>query len=327
MANSTSPALRKHGLTYLLDTEPGISRLGRPGHFRYRYPNGKPVRDQKTLAWIRKLAIPPAWTEVWISPSRKTHLAATGRDVRGRKQYRYHPDFMALRDRDKFSHLVTFAKALPHIKRRIRSDIRKPGLPKEKILAAVIMLLDETLIRIGNRDYARDNGSYGLTTLLNRHVKVKGSQIRFLFRGKSGRRWSLSIRDRRVAGVVRACQELPGQHLFEYSGDDGLVQAIGSADVNAYLREISGDDITAKDFRTWAGTLLAAKAFCRSDSRPSAAGVKKVVAAVAGQLGNTVAVCRKCYIHPAIISAFLDGSLFLRRSGFEQSVIRFLARA
>ncbi|HEY4276200.1 MAG TPA: hypothetical protein VGM68_11985 [Rhizomicrobium sp.] len=319
-------ALRRHGLTYLLDTSPGISRHGKPGHFQYRCPTGKPVRDQKTLRRIRALAIPPAWTDVWISSSEKGHLAATGRDARGRKQYRYHPYFVALRDRDKFDHLLIFAKALPRIKKRARSDIRKPGLSKEKILAAVILLLDETLIRIGNEDYARDNGSYGLTTLLNRHVKVKGPEIRFLFRGKSGRQWSLSIRDPRIAKVVRACQELPGQHLFEYRSEDGQVHAIGSADVNAYLQEISGDAITAKDFRTWAGTLLAAKAFSKCADRPNAASVRKIVAAVADQLGNTVAVCRRCYIHPAVISAFLEGRLVLNSAGFEQNVIRFLAR-
>lgn len=326
MAGTTSPTLRKQGLTYLLDTMPGITRHGPPGRYSYRSPNGKIVRDRRTLARIRKLAIPPAWTEVWISPSPNGHLAATGRDARGRKQYRYHPRFIALRDRDKFFHLTTFAKALPRIKRHIRADLRRPGLSKRKILAAVVGLLDGTLIRIGNENYARANGSYGLTTLLNRHVKVTGAELRFLFRGKSGKTWDLSIRDRRIAKVVSACQELPGEHLFEYRDGNMTVHAIGSADVNAYLRRISGEEITAKDFRTWAGTLLAARAFCRFEGPASAAAVRRIVAGVADQLGNTVAVCRKCYIHPAIVAGFLDGNLALDPSSFEKSMIRFLER-
>jgi DNA topoisomerase-1 len=320
-------AARRAGLRYMSDAAPGIARRGRPGHFSYAMPSGKRVHDAATLKRIARLAIPPAWKEVWIAPFANAHLAATGRDARGRKQYRYHPAFVASRDSDKYAHLAAFAKSLPSLRRRLRDDLHRPGLPREKILAAIVTLLEETLIRIGNEDYARTNNSFGLTTLRNRHVKVRGAELRFLFRGKSGKQWSLSVRDRRVARVIRECQDLPGQHLFEYRNGDGVVHAVTSTDVNAYLREISGRDISAKDFRTWAGTLQAARKFASWDGKPGPGAVRAVIAQVAERLGNTVAVCRKCYVHPAVISGFLDGSLKLGAGEKEDALLRFFAQA
>ncbi len=253
-------AARAAGLCYVSDEAlGGISRHGRPGHFHYRSPGGKTVRDRGTLKRIQALAIPPAWKDVWIAPVANAHLMATGRDARGRKQYRYHPDFAAVRDADKYAHLAHFAASLPALRRRLKQDLARPGLPREKVLATIVSLLEQTLIRVGNEDYAQANRSFGLTTLRNRHVRVRGEELRFLFRGKSGKQWSLSLRDRRVARVLRSCQELPGQHLFEYRESDGSVRAISSSDVNAYLREIANADISAKDFRTWAGTVKAAE--------------------------------------------------------------------
>src|ERR1051326_1180569 len=231
--------MKKQNLVYVDDeTVPGIKRCGRPGRFFYRLPSGKKLTDRRQIARIAALAIPPAWNDVWISPLPHAHLAATGRDAKGRKQYRYHPDFVAVRDAAKYAHLVEFAESLPALRRKLAADLKKPGLPREKVLAVVVTLLEETLIRIGNEDYARVNASYGLTTLRNRHVRVKGEELRFSFRGKSGRRWNLKLRDRRIAALVRRCQELPGQHLFEYRGADGKVQSISSADVNAYLKAV-----------------------------------------------------------------------------------------
>jgi len=300
------------GLRYVTDQQPGIVRLGHKARFRYRLSSGKSVRDRAILERIKGLAIPPAWTSVWISPQPEAHLQATGRDARGRKQYRYHPDFAAIRDSAKYAHLVDFAKSLPDLRRRLKRDLRRTGLPREKILAAIVTLLEETLIRVGNEDYARNNRSFGLTTLRNRHVKVRGGEIAFLFKGKSGKEWSLSLRNKRVAKIVRSCQDLPGQHLFEYRGEDGSVHGVSSSDVNAYLKEISGRDITAKDFRTWAGTVKAAIAFNNFSGPASKKATRAIVAGVAEELGNTIAVCRKCYIHPAIFSGFEDGTLRLR---------------
>jgi DNA topoisomerase-1 len=325
-AKNPGRAAKQAGLHYVTDAMPGISRHGRPGHFFYTAPSGKRVRDKAVLKRIAHLAIPPAWRDVWIARDDHAHLAATGRDAKGRKQYRYHPAFAASRDADKYEHLVSFARALPVLRKKLRTDLRRKGLPREKILAVIVTLLEETLIRIGNEDYARANHSFGLTTLRNRHVRVRGPELRFLFRGKSGKQWNLSVRDRRVAKVIRDCQDLPGQHLFEYRNGDGTVHAVSSTDVNAYLREISGRDITAKDFRTWAGTVAAASAFTASSDPPGPRAVRAVVAQVAERLGNTVAVCRKCYIHPAIIAGFLDGRLGSRQSGSERSVLRFISR-
>jgi DNA topoisomerase I len=311
--NGATPEGAAHfaGLQYVSDDMPGIARIGRNGHFRYRSTNGKPVRDRVILARIRSMAIPPAWRKVWIAPWPDAHLQATGRDARGRKQYRYHQEFAAIRDAAKFSHLVEFAGALPVIRRQIKRDLNRPGMPREKILAAVVSLLEDTLIRVGNEDYARANQSFGLTTLRNRHARVRGSEMRFLFRGKSGKEWSLSLRNRRVAKVVRSCQELPGQHLFEYRNGDGTIHRLTSSDVNAYLRQISGREITAKDFRTWAGTVEAAMRLLRAAEPPSKRLVRSVIAEVAEELGNTVAVCRKCYIHPRVLSDFENGKLKL----------------
>jgi DNA topoisomerase-1 len=307
----TRTAARAAGLRYINDEGlPGITRHGPTGRFHYKRPGGKVVRDRATLKRIRALAIPPAWENVWIAPFANAHLMATGRDKRGRKQYRYHADFAAVRDADKYARLTDFAASLPTLRRRLKYDLARPGLSREKVLATIVTLLEETLIRIGNEDYARANRSFGLTTLRNGHVKVRGPELRFLFRGKSGKQWSLSVRDRRVARVIRSCQELPGQHLFEYRDADGAVRAVSSSDVNAYLREITGAEISAKDFRTWAGTVKAVAAFHASEGGKAA--VHAVVSAVADELGNTVAVCRKCYIHPKILAAIEAGDLRLR---------------
>ncbi|HEY8255174.1 MAG TPA: hypothetical protein VIG39_11060 [Rhizomicrobium sp.] len=330
----TREAAKAVGLRYVSDQQRGISRIGKPGHFRYRGPDGKPIKDRETLGRIKHLVIPPAWTQVWIAPGADDHLQATGRDARGRKQYRYHADFAQIRDAVKYAHLVEFAEALPSLRHRLKRDLKQPGLPREKILAAIVTLLEQTLIRIGNEDYARANNSFGLTTLRNRHVKVKGAEVRFLFKGKSGKQWSLSLRDRRVAKVVRSCQELPGQNLFEYRGDDGAVHGVSSSDVNDYLREITGRDITAKDFRTWAGTVKAAMGFCEQEGPFTKKAVRTVIAAVAEELGNTVAVCRKCYVHPGVLAGFEAGTLRLKvpargRDGMnaqELAVLAYLKR-
>jgi DNA topoisomerase-1 len=259
---------------------------------------------------------------------------ATGRDARGRKQYRYHSGFAAVRDADKYAHLAEFAASLPALRRRLKRDLARAGLPREKVLATIVSLLEQTLIRVGNEDYARTNHSFGLTTLRNRHVRIRGPELRFLFRGKSGKQWSLALRDRRVARVIRSCQELPGQHLFEYRDADGVVRAISSSDVNAYLREITGADISAKDFRTWAGTVKAAMAFRAAPDKTLKKTSRAIIAAVAEELGNTAAVCRKCYIHPSILSAAESGALSLSvprkgRNGLspaECAVLAFLRR-
>lgn len=328
-------AARAAGLRYVNDeTLPGITRYGAPGHFRYLRPNGKRLRDKATLKRIRALAIPPAWKDVWIAPFANAHLMATGRDARGRKQYRYHSGFAAVRDADKYARLADFAASLPKLRRRLKRDLGRSGLPREKVLATIISLLEQTLIRVGNEDYARTNHSFGLTTLRNRHVRVRGPQLRFLFRGKSGKQWSLALRDRRVARVIRSCQELPGQHLFEYRDGDGAVRAISSSDVNTYLREITGTDISAKDFRTWAGTVKAAMVFQAAPKKIPKQTARAVVAAVAEELGNTAAVCRKCYIHPRILTALESADLALSvppkgRNGLsraECAVLAFLRR-
>ena len=328
-------AARAAGLRYVNDeTIAGITRHGAAGHFWYKRPDGKPVREKAILKRIRALAIPPAWKNVWIAPFANAHLMATGRDARGRKQYRYHAGFAAMRDADKYAHLTDFVASLPAMRRRLKQDLARPGLSREKVLAAIVTLLEETLIRVGNEDYARTNHSFGLTTLRNGHVKIRGPELRFLFRGKSGKQWSLSMRDRRVARVIRSCQELPGQHLFEYRDADGAVHAVSSSDVNAYLREITGAEISAKDFRTWAGTVKAAMAFRALSGRIDKAAIRAVIAAVADELGNTVAVCRKCYIHPRILTALEAGTLPLRVprrghngwSASECAVLAFLRR-
>jgi DNA topoisomerase-1 len=301
------------GLRYVSDdTTAGIRRVGGKQRPRYVDPNGRPLKDPSELQRVRSLAIPPAWTDVWICPSPNGHLQATGRDARGRKQYRYHARWREVRDEVKYGRLIAFAEALPVIRRRTHEDLARPGLPREKVLATVVQLLEKTLIRVGNEEYARQNGSIGLTTMKDGHAKVDGHSVRFSFRGKSGIEHAIDLQDRRLARVIKACRDLPGQELFQYIDDDGVRQSIGSADVNAYLREIAGDDFTAKDFRTWAGTVLAAQALAALDgAAPQTAAKRHVVAAVesvAKRLGNTKAVCRKCYIHPAILDAFMDGA-------------------
>jgi DNA topoisomerase-1 len=305
-------AARAAGLRYVSDAGPGIQRRRSGRGFSYVGVDGRPVRDRDLRAWIRSIAVPPAWTDVWISPVRNGHIRATGRDARGRKQFRYHPDWRAVRDEAKYGRTIAFARALPAIRERVAADVAKPGLPREKVIATVVRLLELTLLRVGNEEYARDNRSYGLTTLRNRHVRVEGGELRFRFKGKSGKEHDVGVRDRRVARIVKECQELPGQELFQYVDEAGELQAIDSGDVNDYLREVSGEDFTAKDFRTWAGTVLAAGALKAVQTADSEAAAKRnVVAAieeVARSLGNTPAVCRKCYVHPAIIDSYLDGS-------------------
>jgi DNA topoisomerase-1 len=306
-------AAQAAGLTYVSDSEPGIRRRKAGRGFGFLGPDGRKVTDPATLARIRSLAIPPAYRDVWICPDPHGHIQATGRDARGRKQYRYHPRWRDVRDSTKYEHMLDFARALPALRQRIDADMRKPGLSRERVLATVVNLLENTLIRVGNDEYARQNKSYGLTTLRTRHVKVEGSELRFAFRGKSGKTWNLRLRDRRVARVVRACQELPGQNLFQYLDDEGERQTVTSADVNAYLKEATGTAVTAKDFRTWAGTLLAAMALREFEQVDGEARTKKNVKAaierVAARLGNTPTICRKCYVHPEIVAAYLDGGL------------------
>lgn len=303
------------GLVYVSDTEPGIGRRRAGKGVSYRGLDGHPVRDGETLARIRSLAIPPAWTDVWISPDPNGHIQATGRDARGRKQYRYHPRFREVRDSTKYERMLEFAAALPSLRAQVNQDMGRRGMPREKVLATVVHLLETTMIRVGNADYARQNKSHGLTTLNDRHVKVEGSQVRFRFKGKSGKEWNLGLRDRRVARIVKASQDLPGQHLFQYLDEDGERRSVTSGDVNAYLREISGSDITAKDFRTWTGTVLAALALAEYESADSQATarrhVREAIERVAARLGNTPTICRKCYVHPQVIDSYLADQLVL----------------
>ncbi len=302
------------GLRYVSDEDaPGLRRQRRGSGFVYLDAKGKPVRDPAFLKRARALAIPPAWTSVWIASDPNAHLAATGRDAKGRKQYRYNPAFLAVRGLAKFDHLIAFAESLPKIRRAVDAHLALAGMPREKVLATIIALLEQTLIRVGNEDYARQNGSFGLTTLRNRHVRVEGSELRFLFKGKSGKTWRLNVRNRRVAKIIRACQELPGQNLFQYADAEGNPQRVTSSDVNAYLREVSGRDITAKDFRTSAATVEAALAFARLDGEPTKKAVREIIALVAEKLGNTPTICRKCYVHPAVISAFEEKALHIRQ--------------
>jgi DNA topoisomerase-1 len=301
------------GLRYVSDGRPGIRRRRCGKSFCYVTPDGARLADPAALKRIRKLAVPPAWKDVWICPFADGHLQATGRDDRGRKQYRYHPRFRQVRDSTKYEHVIAFAEALPALRAKVRQHMSLPGLPRDKVLATVVYLLDKTLIRVGNDDYARQNKSYGLTTLKNRHVAVNGSEVHFHFMGKSGKEWSAKIRDRRVANIIRACQELPGQELLQYRDDDGTIQDVSSGDVNDYLRQITGRDITAKDFRTWAGTVLAVMALRDADGMAGPAKPNKRLRAaieqVAERLGNTPAICRKCYVHPDVVSCYLDGTL------------------
>jgi DNA topoisomerase-1 len=300
-------------LRYVTDTAPGISRRRRGTGFEYIDPMGKVIRDPEELQRFRSLAIPPAWREVWICPLRNGHLQATGRDAKGRKQHRYHPRWREVRDENKYGRIQAFAKALPAIRETVNNDLQLPGLPRNKVLATVVRLLETSHIRVGNEEYARQNKSYGLATLRNRHVNVSGSTIRFEFRGKSGVEHALDINDRRLARIIKRCQDLPGYELFQYLDDEGRRHTIDSSDVNEYIRQIAGEEFSTKDFRTWAGTVLAARALRQFEIAESASQSKRnivqAIEAVAKKLGNTKAVCRQCYIHPAVIEAYTDGSL------------------
>jgi len=301
------------GLRYVSDEQPGIRRKPSGRGFAYVAPDGAAVRDPHTLLRIRHLVIPPAWTNVWICPSPNGHIQATGRDARGRKQYRYHARWTEVRDTAKYERLQAFAEALPHIRAATERDLRQPGVPRTKVLAAVVRLLEETSIRIGNEEYRRENSSFGLTTMRDRHAEFEGSTLRFRFKGKGGKEHIVELHDRRLAPIVRQCQDIPGQELFQYLDEDGQRHAIESSDVNAYLREISGGDFTAKDFRTWNGTVLAMRYLrvCPQSGSPTA-GKRQVTAAiknVAAELGNTPAVCRRAYVHPVVVNAYFEGSL------------------
>src|SRR3989440_7778291 len=333
-------AAEQAGLQYDSDERPGYSRRAKGKDFEYFDTEGKLIRDEQRLYRIKRVAIPPAWTEVWICPSANGHIQATGRDARGRKQYRYHERWREVRDENKFDRLAQFAKALPNIRRRVARDLKLPGLPQQKVLATIVRLLERTFIRIGNEEYARDNKSFGLTTLKNRHVKVKGAQVVFRFRGKGGRQHELDVTDRRLAKVIAKCQDLPGQDLFQYLEGDGEVRDVTSQDVNEYLRQIAGEDFTAKDFRTWGGTVLAAIALSKQEEvetkKQAKSNIKTAICAVAELLGNTPAVCRKCYIHPVIVDAYLTrtriaglngarkGSVSPGLHSAERAVLKFL---
>ncbi len=299
------------GLRYVSDDRPCITRRRAGKGFSYRSADGERLADKAQVARIKSLAIPPAWSEVWISPSPRGHIQATGRDDKGRKQYRYHPKWHEVRDETKYGRLLAFGRALPGIREAVERDLRRQGLPREKVLATVIRLLDTTLIRVGNEEYARENRSFGLTTMRDRHADAGSNKVTFSFRGKSGQEHEVELHDRRLAGIVKRCQDLPGQELFQYVEDDGSRRPVTSEDVNAYLREIAGEEFTAKDFRTWAGTVLAAQALAAFEEVDSEADAKRnivqAIEAVAKRLGNTRTVCRKCYIHPAVIDAYLDG--------------------
>jgi DNA topoisomerase-1 len=305
-------AAEEAGLRYVSDDRPGYRRRMKHDQFEYLDTEGKPIRDEHRLLRIKRLAIPPAWTDVWICPSPNGHIQATGRDARRRKQYRYHDRWREVRDENKFERLTDFAKALPNIRRRVAQDLKLPGLPRQKVLAAIIRLLERTFIRIGSDEYARENKSFGLTTMQDRHVTVKGARLRFRFRGKSGRQHEVDLTDPRIARIVSKCQDLPGQELFQYVENNGDVRDIASQDVNDYLRELTKQDFTAKDFRTWAGTVLAAIALTVQGEfktqKEAKANVKNAISAVAEFLGNTPAICRKCYVHPALVEAYLSGT-------------------
>lgn len=311
LTEAAHEAAHDAGLRYTTEDQPGIRRVTRGKGFIHVRANGERVKDAAILARIRRLAIPPAWTDVWISPHENGHIQATGRDARRRKQYRYHPRWREMRDENKFGRMMDFARALPRIRRRVGRDLSRRGMPREKVLATVVGLLEASLIRVGNDEYARQNNSYGLTTMRNRHARVTGEKIRFTFPGKSGKRHEIDVRDPQLARLVRRCQEMPGQELFCYEDEEGRTCDVTSQDVNAYLREIAGEDFTAKDFRTWSGTVLAAIALREFEAVTHQAQAKKnVVSAietVARMLGNTPAICRKCYVHPEILECYLAG--------------------
>ena len=310
-SNEHADSARAVGLRYVTDAMPGIGRRAVNEGFEYTGPDGRVIRDADVLERIRKLVIPPAWTDVWICPTERGHLQVTARDAKGRKQYRYHARYREIRDETKFSRMIAFSEVLPKIREGVEQDISLPELAREKVLATVVWLLERTLIRVGNDEYARDNKSFGLTTLRRRHVAVSGAKLRFEFRGKSGVAHTVAVTDRRIARIVQHCQELPGQELFQYLDADGKRQTIDAEDINEYLRQKAGRQVTAKDFRTWAGTILAAMALCDIGPAETEADVKanivRVIDEVAKRLGNTRAVCRKYYVHPAVLEAYRSG--------------------
>ena len=336
-------AAKEAGLVYVNDDMPGITRRKSGKGFSYRGPDGRAITDKAERQRLASLAIPPAYTDVWICPDPRGHIQATGRDDKGRKQYRYHPDFRAVRDSAKYDHMLEFAHVLPQIRERVDQDMSRRGMPAEKVVATVVHLLENTMIRVGNADYVKQNKSHGLTTLRDRHVTFEGNEVRFRFKGKSGKEWKLGLRDRRVARIVRAAQDIPGQHLFQYLDDEGQRQKVTSTEVNAYLREISGRNVTAKDFRTWTGTVLAALALMEYEKCDSQAAAKRnireAIERVSSRLGNTPTICRKCYVHPQVIDAYLADELKLelreeieddlQRSGLrpeERQVLEFLKK-
>ena len=306
-------AAEEAGLRYVNNDSPGYTRKKNGDDFDYYDTEGKEITDEKRLLRIRRIAIPPAWTDVWICPSPNGHIQAVGRDARGRKQYRYHERWREVRDEGKYEKMVLFGQALPKIRKRIEKDLARPGLPREKVLATVIDLLERTFIRVGNEEYAQQNKSFGLTTLKNRHVDVSGTTVKFQFRGKSGVKHKKELDDRRLAKTIKKLQDLPGQELFQYVREDGEIGNITSQDVNEYLKEITGEEFTAKDFRTWAGTVLASLALTAQEpfetKKQAKSNIKTAIHAVATLLGNTPAVCRKCYVHPAVLESYLDGTL------------------
>lgn len=305
-------AAKAAGLRYVSHHTPGIRRMGTLRAFRYLDESGDVIRDEAVLQRIARLAIPPAWTDVWICSNPQGHLQAVGRDVRGRRQYRYHARWRETRDETKFHRMAAFGAALPKIRRQVARHLKEGQLSRSKVLATVVRLLETTFIRIGNRQYLRENGSFGLTTLRDRHVDIRGARVHFYFKGKSKVRHKISIEDRHLAGIVRRLRDLPGYELFQYVDENGERHAVHAEDVNAYLREITSEDFTAKDFRTWAGTILASEALALCEftsNRQAQKRLREAVANVAERLGNTAAVCRKCYIHPAVIDAFLEGAL------------------
>jgi DNA topoisomerase-1 len=304
---------KEAGLRYTSDLTPGITRSRKGKGFVYHLPDGEVLKDKSIIQRIKSLGIPPAYNEVWICTDPNGHLQATGRDARGRKQYRYHPKWRSTRDENKYGRMVAFGHALPKIRKRITEDLKLSGLKKEKVLATVVSLLEKTLIRVGNEEYAKTNNSYGLTTMRDKHVNIDGQTVTFEFKGKSGVKHAISLEDPRLAKIIEKCQELPGYDLFQYIDEGGNKQSIGSSDVNAYLKEITGDDFTAKDFRTWYGTVLAAEALKEFEKFDNEAQAKKnitqAIENVSQKLGNTKAICRKCYVHPEILDSYMDGSL------------------
>ncbi|HEY0758770.1 MAG TPA: DNA topoisomerase IB [Acidisarcina sp.] len=300
-------------LRYVSDARPGIQRKRWRTGFRYVDSDGKPVRDKETLGRIRSLAIPPAWTSVWICPIPNGHLQATGRDAKGRKQSRYHPRWREVRDETKYERMMLFGKALPAIRERVEHDLALPGLPREKVLATIVRLLETTFIRVGNTEYAKKNQSYGLTTMRSKHVDIDGSTVKFKFKGKSGVHHTIDINDRRLARIVKKCRDMPGYELFQYLDNEDQPHTVDSADVNEYLREITGQHFTAKDFRTWAGTVLACMMLREFEAFESDSQAKKnvvrAIESVAERLGNTPSVCRKCYVHPAVLECYMSGAM------------------